>query len=153
MGRGMDDGLVDDGLIDLLRAVSISFQERLQQLAASNGTGLTAFQARLINLVGRNDGISQLTLATRTDRDKAQIARAVKELEAGGLVIRSPHASDWRSKSLALTDQGQAVYASLRAGRRNLASEALSDLSVDEKLALRSSLQKMVAALQARPDS
>jgi DNA-binding MarR family transcriptional regulator len=147
-GHGMDDEL-----IDLLRTVSTSFQGRLQQLAAANGAGLTAFQARLINLVGRNDGISQLTLGARTDRDKGQIARAVKELEAGGFVIRSPNSSDWRSKSLTLTDSGRDVYARLRAGRRHLASEALAELSVEEKQALQSSLQKMIAALQTTPDS
>lgn len=139
---------MDNELIDLLRTVASGFQGRMQEQVAASGSGLTTFQARLINIVGRNEGISQLSLGSFVDRDKAQIARAVKELEARGLVTRGPHASDWRAKSLALTREGKRIHASLSALRQQLAADVLAQFSQEEKQGFRAHLQKMEAALR-----
>lgn len=96
----------------------------MQEQVATSGSGLTAFKARLINLIGSNEGISQLTLASFTERDKAQIARAIKELEAHGFVTRSAHASDWRTQCLALTTEGKEIHAKLNNLRKELAAAA-----------------------------
>jgi hypothetical protein len=49
---------------------------RIKEQIVTNDSGLSAVQARHINLIGRNGGISQLILRSFTERDKAQIARA-----------------------------------------------------------------------------
>jgi len=139
---------MDNELIDLLRTVAGGFQNRMQVQVATHGAGLTAFQARLINLIGRSEGVSQLTLASWTDRDKAQIARAVKELEGRGLVTRSAHASDWRAKCLALTAAGKRIHAELNDLRADLAAFALANLTKEEKEGVHISLHKMKAALK-----
>lgn len=142
--------VMDNELIDLVRTVASAFQGRMQEQVTANGAGLTSFQGRLINLIGRHEGISQLTLASLLDRDKAQVARAIKELEASGLVIRRPHPSDWRAKCLALTEEGEKMHARLQLVRGQLAATVLGIFSDDEKHALRSSLEKMAAALRER---
>lgn len=135
-------------LIDLLRTVSSGFRTRMQDRIAAGDTGLTVFQTRLVNAIGRNEGVSQLELGSLMERDKAQIARAVKELEARGLVTRGTRPSDWRTKSVALTEEGRGVHTRLNGVRQQLADEALGDLSDAEKQALRTSLTKIDAALQ-----
>ena len=139
---------MDNELIDLLRSVSSGFQARMQEQVAANGGGLTAFQARLVNLIGRHDGISQLTLGSFTDRDKAQIARAVKELEARNLVARQPHPSDWRVKCLSLTEAGAQLRTRLTTLRGELATEMLGDLSDAEKSTLRTGLERIATTLR-----
>lgn len=139
---------MDNELIDLLRTVAGGFRARMQARIASSGSGLTIFQARLINAIGRNPGISQLVLASAMDRDKAQIARTVKELEARGLVVRHAHASDWRTKCVALTEEGQGLHIRLQDIRRQLAAEILGGFPDGEKQALRAGLEKMDAALR-----
>lgn len=137
-------------LIDLLRTVSSGFRMRMQERMMAQGPELTVFQGRLVNAIGRNEGISQLELGVLVERDKAQIARAVKELEARGLVLRGAHASDWRTKSIALTQEGRRLHAYLNAERQQLAAEVLDSLSEAEKHALRTGLRKMDAALQQK---
>lgn len=139
---------MDNELIDLLRTVSSGFRVRMQTQIAASGSGLTTFQARLVNLIGRSEGISQLELGLIMDRDKAQIARAIKELEARGLVTRSAHGSNWRTKRVALTTEGQRMHGRLNGVRKQLAAEVLGGLSEVEKHALRSGLKKMDAALR-----
>lgn len=140
---------MNNELIDLLRTVASGFKARMQGQVAANGSGLTTFQARLVNLIGRNEGISQLLLGSFTERDKAQIARGVKELEARGLVTRTAHPSDWRTRCLTLTAEGERIRALLNGLRQELASEVLSGFSDEEKHAFRASLEKMDVALRS----
>lgn len=139
---------MDNEIIDLLRSVANSFHVRMKEQVVANDSGLSAFQAQLINLIGRNDGISQLALGSLTERDKAQIARAIKELETGGFVTRSLKASDKRTKCLALTPAGSALHIRLNGLRGQLAAEVLSCLDDDEKHAMHAGLQKMAAMLR-----
>jgi len=139
---------MNNELIDLLRGVSNGFRACMQDRIAAGGSGLTSFQAQLVNAIGRNEGISQLELGSFMERDKAQIARAVKELEARGLLIRGAHESDWRTKSVALTQEGRDAHARLMKVRGELVAEAFGDLTEVEKHALRGGLMKIDAALQ-----
>jgi DNA-binding MarR family transcriptional regulator len=139
---------MDDELIDLLRMVSSGFRARMQARIAASGMGLTTFQARLVNLVGRHEGVSQLALGSFMDRNKAQIARAVKELEVRGLVARRAHSADWRAKSVVLTAEGKRMHAHLGGVRKQLAVDVLGSLSDKEKQALRSGLEKMSGVLR-----
>lgn len=140
---------MDSEIIDLLRTVASSFQTRIKEKVAAGDSGLSAFQARLVNLIGRNDGVSQLTLTSLTERDKAQVARAIKELETAGFVTRSPQASDRRSKCLTLTPQGREMHLRLNGIRRRLAADAFGVLDDDEKQALRCALQKVATRLRS----
>lgn len=139
---------MDEELIDLLRTVANRFHLRMQAAVAGSAIGLPEFQARLINLIGRNEGISQQSLASLTERDKAQVARAIKELEAHGLVTKSAHASDWRTQCLALTVEGKATHARLHDMRKKLGTAALSSLTQDEKRTLKACLSKVNLALE-----
>ncbi len=138
---------MDDELVNLLRAVANGFRLRMQARVAASGAGLPEFQARLINLIGRHEGVSQHALASLTERDKAQIARAIKELEVQGYVSRRAHASDWRSQCLALTAKGRKIHARLNEIRKEIGAAALSSLTQAEKQALKACLTKMHTAV------
>lgn len=140
---------METALLDLLRTVSAGFQARMQAEITRGDTGLTPFQARLLNLIGRTPNRTQLDLVGLTERDKAQVARAVKELEAHGLVARVAHPSDWRSKCLTLTPSGAEIHAGLRALRAGLGETLLAPLSAAERQLLHDSLAKMAATLDA----
>lgn len=139
---------MDNELIDLLRTVANGFRARMQAKVVAADPGLTAFQARLVNVIGRNEGVSQLELGALVERDKAQIARAIKDLEAQGLVTRSADIADWRTKCVALTPEGRQAHTRLNSMREQLAADVLARFSNEEKHALRSGLEKMDAALR-----
>lgn len=136
---------MNNEIIDCLRTLSYSFQMHMKEQIAKSNFGLSAFQARLINLIGRNDGISQLTLSMLTERDKAQIARTIKELEAKDLVTHSVNASDKRAKCLSLTLEGREMHRQLNTIREQLSVDTLSSLSDEEKQVLHTILQKVTA--------
>lgn len=63
----------------------------------------------------REDGLTQDELTQRVKVDKAATARAVKSLEAKGILLRRAASDDRRSKRLYLTEEGRALYTPLRA--------------------------------------
>ena len=134
---------MNENPITLLREVSANFQLRLSEMAAITELELAPFQARLLSVIGRSPGISQLALAASTERDKAQIARAIKELERRGFVARSAHKTDWRTQCLNVTDDGRRAAAILDAQRADLVANALRACSAEEQDALRSILAKI----------
>jgi DNA-binding MarR family transcriptional regulator len=134
---------MNDNPITLLREVSANFQLRLSEMAAIAELELAPFQARLLSVIGRSPGISQLSLAASTERDKAQIARAIKELERRGFVARSAHETDWRTQCLNVTDEGRHAAAILDAERADLVAKALHACSAEEQDALCSILAKI----------
>lgn len=70
-----------------------------------------------------DDACTAQLLAARLERDKAQIARVVKDLLGDGLIEKHDNPEDRRSQILRLTDQGtdtldQIKAAETRAGKR-----------------------------------
>jgi len=138
---------VSDKLISLLREVSTNFQLRLSEMTAIEALKLAPFQARLLSVIGRSPGISQIELAASTERDKAQVARAIKELERRGYIARSVHESDWRSQCLNLTDEGKQACALLDVQRSELVASTLRECSTEELDALFRTLGKLNQSL------
>ncbi|MBP2274652.1 MULTISPECIES: MarR family winged helix-turn-helix transcriptional regulator [Alphaproteobacteria] len=132
-----------DELVSLLGEVSAAFQARLQELGAIRVLGLAPFQGRLLAILHRRPGSSQQELAAWTGRDKAQIARTIKELEAAGLLARTAHESDWRSHRLSLTGDGERACALLLKERAALSAAAMANLSVEERHLMAGALSKM----------
>lgn len=130
-------------LINLLRDIASAFESRLRNMEALQELKLAPFQARLLALIARHPKCSQQNLASWVDRDKAQIARTIKELEARGLLERTQHASDWRSYSLSLTPDGESVWAILMRERARLSAEMGTPLTPDERQVVIDTLRKM----------
>jgi DNA-binding MarR family transcriptional regulator len=134
---------MNENAITLLREVSTNFQQRLSEMPVIAELHLAPFQARLLSVIGRSPGISQQALAASTERDKAQIARVIKELERRGFVARSAHQTDWRAQCLNVTEEGERASALLDLQRAELVNKALRECSAEEKDALYRTLEKI----------
>jgi len=135
-------------LADLLRKVSSTFQVRLNAMSAIEDLGLAPYHARVLSVIGRYPTISQLSLAASTERDKAQVARAIKELEKRGFIVRSSHETDWRTQCLSLTAAGTQAAALIDLQRAELMTQALRDCSPAEQEALCHILGKIDRAIR-----
>jgi DNA-binding MarR family transcriptional regulator len=75
--------------------------------------GLTIPEWRVIAVVAENDGITQQGICTATRMDKVTVSRAAIALVDRGLIARAPNSADRRSRLLALTRSGRALYADI----------------------------------------
>ncbi len=96
---------------------------RLNRLLATAGSmvirlcegrfGITRREWRVLALLARHPGLMSSQLAERAQLDRARTSRAVTSLVAKQLVAREAGRADRRQARLALTADGQALYAQL----------------------------------------
>lgn len=73
--------------------------------------GLSIPEWRVLAVVAERDGVTQQGICAATRMDKVTVSRATIALVDRGLVIRAPNRADRRSRLLALTKAGRALYA------------------------------------------
>lgn len=133
----------DTDLLDIFADVSNAYQALLRRSTEVEDLQLSSFQARALAMIARQPGLSQRLLAELAARDKAQVARTVKELEGKNYVERRASAGDWRAHALYLTTDGQAVYEILLQRRAQIAAPMLTSLSEAEKSMLLDLLRRL----------
>lgn len=142
---------LDTQTFELLGEVIHGVKQRLQESDALTQTGLAPFQARTLGLIARHPGQSQHFLAQYMGRDKAQIARLLKELETLGLITRAPSPIDRRAQVVSLTTKGEDTHRLFAQARTDLLQRAFVDVTAEERHQFARVLQKMKANLVA-PD-
>ncbi|QIZ53014.1 MarR family transcriptional regulator [Dickeya zeae] len=142
---------LDTQTFELLGEVIHGVKQRLQESDALTQTGLAPFQARTLGLIARHPGQSQHFLAQYMGRDKAQIARLLKELETLRLITREPSPTDRRAQVVSLTKKGEDTHRLFAQARTELLQRAFVDVTAEECRQFARVLQKMKANLVA-PD-
>ncbi|HXE22935.1 MAG TPA: MarR family transcriptional regulator [Rhodoferax sp.] len=108
--------------------------------------GITRREWRVLALLAREEGVFSSQLAQRAQLDRARTSRALTTLVAKKLVRRNARPGDRRQISLALTDEGRALYAAifpLVTGINQQLLSALSRLEIE-------ALDKILIRLQLR---
>lgn len=136
--------MTDTDILNLMGQINRASQTALQQSETMKSLDLAVFPARLLSVISRSPGWSQQELAELLERDKAQVARTLRELEARGLVTRSAHRADWRSLCPALTETGADIARRINQERIDLAARMMSGIGEEEKPLLASLLQRML---------
>lgn len=137
-----------DALTDLLSEVSHRFQQRLRDEVQAADIDLTHFEARSLVTVARLPSATQQAIAARMGCDKAQLARAIKVLEARFLVARKANAIDWRASDLLLTSGGEEIFTDLQARRAGIVHDCFANVSSVERGLLSDILTKMLNGLE-----
>lgn len=73
--------------------------------------GLSIPEWRVIAVVAERDNVTQQAICTATRTEKVTVSRATIALVDRGLITRAPNRADRRSRILALTKAGRALYA------------------------------------------
>ena len=105
--------------------------------------GITRREWRVLALLAHDEGLLSSQLAERAQLDRAQTSKAITSLAAKKLVRRETRAADRRQASLALTDEGRAVYAALLPHVQEINRELLAVLGAGEAPRLESMLERL----------
>lgn len=132
---------------------------RLSRLLATSGSmvvrlcegryGITRREWRVLALLAQEEGLLSSQLAERARLDRARTSKAITSLVAKKLLRRETRPGDRRQATLALTDEGRAVYAALFPQVQEINRELLAALGAAEVLPLDS----MIGRLQGKADA
>lgn len=110
--------------------------------------GVTADQFVLLATLDREHAITQRELAKRMPSDPSTVRAMLVLLEKQGLVIRVPHPSDARAKSVSLSAKGQTKFDQLWAASESIRQSMSSALNEKEYRILVKLLNQVTDALQ-----
>lgn len=117
------------------------FDERVAEL------GLTAQQAGVLRILGRQPGVSQRDLADRLGLVQSRMVALIDGLESEGLVARTRSESDRRSYRLTLTDDGTARLDELREVAEAHEAELAGQLTTGQRDELYGLLRTLAGSL------
>ena len=111
----------------LFRQLQVHINRQLEQYHISTG------HMQILNVLFKNDGINQESLAKVLNYDKATIGRAVGRLEEEGYITREIDPNDKRAYNLHLTPKGKQIEPEIKRILRNLTTILLADFSKEEQ--------------------
>lgn len=112
---------------------------------------VTTPQWRVLALLKRFDGRTQVNLADMLDVEPITLGRIIDRLQSAGLVERRADVSDRRTWRLHLTAEGERKIEALRPTALALFKDALAGLDPAERLKLEAMLNIIRSNLTRRP--
>lgn len=106
--------------------------------------GLTAAEQPFFMALLHNEGVTQERLTALVGVDKSATARAVKSLEAKGILIRIQNEEDRRQNLLYPTDQAKAIFQDVRQALARFNALLTEGIDPEETAVLQRALLKMV---------
>jgi len=141
-GSGSDTGLI---------ALLIQINKALHRRTSEELLGMRLKQFLLLGYVGDRGAVSQQELETGLVMDANSVVLLLNEAEAAGLSVRKRDPADRRRHMVELTDAGRAAVERAETAREGIEDDVLSDLSVDERKALRKLLKRVLEGLLRVP--
>jgi DNA-binding MarR family transcriptional regulator len=109
--------------------------------------GLTTPQYASLYSLERNPGISNAELARKCFVTPQTMIRIVANLEAAGLIARSPHPTHGRILHTTLTARGRKLFATCHESAMEIENQMLQPLSTQERKQLRELLRRCTQSL------
>lgn len=126
---------------DIARLSRQAFNRRAAAL------GLSLAQWRVLAVLARREGLSQVKLAEILEIQPMTLVRQIDRLEAIGLVVRRPDPDDRRAVRLGLTPAADPLIAHMRRIADELWNSALSGFPPEARDRLHADLERIKASL------
>jgi DNA-binding MarR family transcriptional regulator len=148
-----DAGLTLDAYLPYRLSVASNAVSGLIARAYQDRFGLSVPQWRLICVLAEGGALTQGQLVSKTVMDKVMVSRATQGLLRRHLVSRTAHHADARSHVLALSTQGQRLYAEIAPLALAYEQALIAGLSPEEVDGLKRLLSRLQSAATALVDS
>lgn len=141
----------NQGKFSTFRMMSVLYRSGLAYLASRlEPLGLGGGQHAVLLYLYETDGLRQEEIAVRLHQNKATIARAVRDLEAGGYVIRTADERDGRAFRLWATRKAKDAEPEIRQAIRDWNDLMMRGIDAGERSAVESVLGRMMENVCAR---
>lgn len=135
---------MDDFTIKLLQQME-SINKVAQVLFLDNQQRFDG-QQQVLNLLGKEEGLTQGTLAELLDIRPSSLAELLKKLETTGAIKRMEDTYDKRIKHVYLTDKGRERIIESSDKKENLSEQFFMGLTEMEQLTLEIYLEKLITS-------
>jgi DNA-binding MarR family transcriptional regulator len=113
----------------LVHDVSRLIKRRFERRARQMGLPITRQQAAVVLNIAGNEGVSQAEVAAWLGIEPIALVRMLDKLHEEGLVVRRPHPTDRRVRTLWLTPAARPVVAQIFAINKAIREEAFAGMA------------------------
>lgn len=124
----MKNESITDNIFNIVHSYKSAVRSSLQ----ANESGLNGMLVSCLTQIRKTENCTANDIVSRFGRDKAQIARAVKEMIAKGWIIKEPNPNDKRSQLLILTDSGLEITGKIIEAQKQIHEKMCMNLSEEE---------------------
>ncbi|MEZ8990762.1 MarR family transcriptional regulator [Vibrio breoganii] len=139
----MDKNLISDTIFQLVQSYRHAIRAELQ----ANDLGLNGMHVRCLAFIRQRNQCTANDIVQHFSRDKAQVARLVKEMIGNEWLVKSPNPEDKRSQFLSLTEQGILLSEQIDAAQQSIQTRMKQDLSDEELTVFTTVAQKFARNL------
>lgn len=136
-----------ESLPEVLFAATHSFRHEMKKSLNAKEIGLNGMHVRCLSYITKMESCTANQLSLSLGRDKAQIARLVKDMIEKGWLTKQPDPQDKRSQLLLLTETGKALSREIKQNHQQIQQRMLKNLSDSQKSKLLSMLDQMIRNL------
>lgn len=119
-------------LSESLHRLTHAYKRQLREAIREQQIQLPVTHIRALKGVCRNPECTAQSIATRMQRDKAQITRVLNELLQAGLIVKIDNPNDRRSQLLRPTQQGEETMNQIRLAEQQTAERLTQLLGPDD---------------------
>lgn len=112
--------MIQQNLATTLFALSQSYRVTVRNSINANELGINALHVRCLHIIAQTPHCTANDIVQKTQRDKAQIARLIKELLKLDLISKCADENDKRCFILTFTHAGEQLLEKLRAAEQSV---------------------------------
>ena len=121
--------IMNSSLANTLFALMQNYRVTIREAINAGELGLNAMHVRCLHIIAATPQCTANDIVNQTQRDKAQIARLVKELLALNLIHKNASEHDKRCFILSFTAQGCALYDKLLNAEQHVNAQMCKNLN------------------------
>jgi len=121
--------IMNSSLANTLFALMQNYRVTIREAINAGELGLNAMHVRCLHIIAATPQCTANDIVNQTQRDKAQIARLVKELLALNLIDKNASEHDKRCFILSFTAQGCALYDKLLNAEQHVNAQMCENLN------------------------
>ncbi|MCQ8820414.1 MarR family winged helix-turn-helix transcriptional regulator [Pseudoalteromonas agarivorans] len=132
--------LLSNTLFELMQNYRVTIREAIN----AGDLGINAMHVRCIHIIASTSNCTANDIVTKTQRDKAQIARLIKDLIALNLINKQASDHDKRCFILSLTKQGNTLFDKLLASEQQINDQMCKNLNPQQIKDFLDTAQQMI---------
>jgi len=139
----------NDSISDTVFSIVNSYRLTMRATLKANEIGLNAMHVKCLSFINRGEICTANDIVTFFARDKAQIARLIKEMIDNKWLTKTANPEDRRSQLLSLTEEGKALAELISKTQQNVHKKMQENLTVEELQAFKRTAEIISANLRA----
>lgn len=140
--------MCNDSISDTSFGIVHAYKMAMRSALNANEIGLNGMSVKCLTFINKSKNCTANDIVVFLNRDKAQIARLLKEMIANNWLIKVANPEDKRSQLLSLTKEGEKLAQLITVTHENIYNKMLGTISPTELSAFKLTAAKLIENLQ-----